>query len=424
MLTLSPITSFMSKASVLMTIALLIMSSTLTSFPTELLSNNLFNFSFTKTSFILFLMCLMMISITLTSCSPSLPVLWSLGGLLFFLYNFFLTNSIIWFYMFYELALLPIFFLITYKGYQPERSSASMALLFYTMLSSAPLLIAILLLSYYSELKYLSSLPHHCYPLKSDFLALMIVLSFLVKTPMYGVHLWLPKAHVEAPFYGSMILASIMLKMGSYGLLMFLFLLSPELKPHLITIMLMSLVTVGLICLMNTDIKIIIAYSSISHMALSTASLLSMSSVGVMGFLASVLAHSFSSSAMFYATNIFYSRSHTRNILMNKGLGVICAMPVFWFVVMMGSAGVPPTLNFCGEVLSIITAINSWHPSFIMIVPGAILNTLVSMILFSSVIHGSSHTSLQHPQLTQLEMVSSLSHLPLLFIPTLMIHLL
>nr|YP_010692978.1 NADH dehydrogenase subunit 4 [Anastrepha suspensa]WCB98094.1 NADH dehydrogenase subunit 4 [Anastrepha suspensa] len=290
--------------------------------------------------------------------------------------NFFLINVLIlllclvltfgsmnlfMFYLFFESSLIPTLFLILGWGYQPERLQAGIYLLFYTLLVSLPMLVGIfylyntlMTLNYYLLMNYIN-----CY----DLLYLSLILAFLVKMPMFLVHLWLPKAHVEAPVSGSMILAGVMLKLGGYGLLrVFSFLQVSGMKYNYIwiSISLIGGVLISLVCLRQTDLKALIAYSSVAHMGIVLGGLMTLSYLGFCGSYTLMIAHGLCSSGLFCLVNITYERLGSRSLLINKGLlNFMPSMTLWWFLLSACNMAAPPSLNLLGEIC-LLNSIVSW----------------------------------------------------------------
>nr|AMP43737.1 NADH dehydrogenase subunit 4 [Heleodromia immaculata] len=283
--------------------------------------------------------------------------------LLLFLFLTFSSMNLFMFYFFFESSLIPTLFLILGWGYQPERLQAGVYLLFYTLLASLPLLVVIFYL--YNDLNFLSfSLMFNQYiNYKFELIYFSLIMAFLVKMPMFLVHLWLPKAHVEAPVSGSMILAGIMLKLGGYGLLRVLFLLQNlGLKYNFmfISISLVGGVLISLMCLNQTDLKCLIAYSSVAHMGMVLSGLLTMTYWGFCGSYTLMIAHGLCSSGLFCLANISYERLGSRSLLINKGLlNFMPSMTLWWFLLSSANMAAPPTLNLLGEI-SLMNSIVSW----------------------------------------------------------------
>nr|WNZ34450.1 NADH dehydrogenase subunit 4 [Haemagogus janthinomys] len=274
----------------------------------------------------------------------------------------FSSMSLFMFYLFFESSLIPTLFLILGWGYQPERLQAGIYLLFYTLLASLPLLIGIFFVKnndytmHYIMLSY-----KNLYNL--EFLYLCLVFAFLVKMPMFLVHLWLPKAHVEAPVSGSMILAGVLLKLGGYGLLRvfsILQVLGMKFNFIWISISLIGGVLVSLICLWQMDLKALIAYSSVAHMGIVLSGLMTMTYWGLNGSYTLMIAHGLCSSGLFCLANISYERMSSRSLLINKGmLNFMPSLSLWWFLLCSGNMAAPPTLNLLGEI-SLLNSIVSW----------------------------------------------------------------
>nr|WGO62305.1 NADH dehydrogenase subunit 4 [Pseudandraca sp. 1 MD-2023a] len=287
--------------------------------------------------------------------------LFNIVFLLIMLYMTFSVMNLFLFYLFFEGSLIPTLLLIIGWGYQPERLQAGMYLLFYTLFASLPLLMGI----FFIFNKYNCIMIYFLKFLNLDFIILYLVMvsAFLVKMPMYFVHLWLPKAHVEAPVSGSMILAAIMLKLGGYGLLrVMIFLQGVNLKLNYFWVI-VSLVGgfyISLKCFCQVDIKSLIAYSSVAHMSMVIGGVMVMNYWGFMGSYLLMIGHGLCSSGMFCLANINYERVHSRSFFINKGMmNFMPSMSLWWFLLMSSNMAAPPSLNLLGEI-SLLNSLLSW----------------------------------------------------------------
>nr|QIS62913.1 NADH dehydrogenase subunit 4 [Tubuca rosea] len=268
------------------------------------------------------------------------------------------------FYISFEMSLIPTLILILGWGYQPERIQAGVYMLFYTLTLSLPLLGSLLYLSF-SEGSLIILLMK---PFMNVDYSYMIwyfasIMAFLVKLPMYMFHLWLPKAHVEAPVAGSMILAGVLLKLGGYGLIRILILfqkVSMKFSWLWVSISLLGGVIVSLMCLRQVDMKSLIAYSSVVHMSLVLCGLMIFSWWGLMGSVVVMVGHGLCSSGLFCLANMVYERVGSRSLLISKGLlSFMPSMGLWWFLLSVSNMAAPPSLNLLGEINLIISLI-SW----------------------------------------------------------------
>nr|UBU97362.1 NADH dehydrogenase subunit 4 [Asteronotus hepaticus] len=304
----------------------------------------------------------------------------------------FSASNLFMFYIFFEASLIPTLILIIGWGYQPERLQAGTYMMLYTVGASLPLLLVILwhcssMSTMNTFMLYLTSSN------LSGILSMIIYAAFLVKLPMYGVHLWLPKAHVEAPLAGSMILAGILLKLGGYGMIQMNF--CYNLSLNLWTTIIVSLSMWGgflatMMCLRQVDVKALVAYSSVGHMSIVAAGILMDSSWGMTSAIITMMAHGFSSSAMFCLAYFSYKKSHTRNIPYMKGmLQVYPVLSMMWFIFCCINMACPPTLNLMGE-MAIIPIL--WSQNFLLaLVMGLMVffSASYNMYLYSAINHGS-----------------------------------
>lgn len=310
--------------------------------------------------------------------------------LLFILLLTFSCINLFLFYVFFERSLIPTLFLILGWGYQPERLQAGLYLLFYTLFASLPLLIGLFFIinNFYS----LNFLFLKEFNIENFLLYLFFVFAFLVKIPIFLVHLWLPKAHVEAPVSGSIILAGVLLKLGGYGLIrVFSIILNISIKLNIFWIVL-SLVggfLVRIVCLRQIDLKALVAYSSVAHMRLVIGGLIVLLSWG-WGFSYSlIIAHGLCSSGLFYLVNLTYERLGRRRLLINKGiLTFMPSIAIWWFLLCSRNMAAPPSLNLMGEI-GLLNRVLSWSQfSIILLILVSFFRAAYSLYLYSFSQHG------------------------------------
>ncbi len=300
------------------------------------------------------------------------------------------------FYVFFERRLIPTLFLILGWGYQPERLQAGIYLLFYTLLASLPLLISIFYIFNFSFTLNIFILIDYSFYYSLFYLT--IIFAFLVKIPIFLVHLWLPKAHVEAPVSGSMILAGVLLKLGGYGLLrVFPFLLLSGINFNFIfiSISLIGGFLISLVCLRQIDIKALIAYSSVAHIGIVLGGLLTLTYWGLRGAFTLIIAHGLCSSGLFRLANMTYERVGSRRLIINKGLlNFIPRLSLWWFLLCSGNIAAPPTLNLLGEICLLNRIISwSWY-SIIFISLLSFFGAAYSLYLFSFRQQGKIYSAL------------------------------
>nr|QHD26852.1 NADH dehydrogenase subunit 4 [Dioryctria yiai] len=310
--------------------------------------------------------------------------------LLLMLYLTFSVMNLFMFYLFFEGSLIPTLMLIVGWGYQPERIQAGMYLLFYTLFASLPLLMGI----FYVFIESNNIMIYFMKFLNFDYylLYLSMIMAFLVKMPMYFVHLWLPKAHVEAPVSGSMILAGIMLKLGGYGLMRLMIMMEKVSMSFNFIWVILSLVGgfyISLKCFCQIDIKSMIAYSSVAHMSLVIGGIMTMNYWGYLGSYILMIGHGLCSSGMFCLANINYERLHSRSMFINKGMmNFMPSMSLWWFLLMSSNMAAPPSLNLLGEI-SLINSLISWSMmSMIMLMLISFFSAGYSLYLYSYTQHG------------------------------------
>jgi NADH-quinone oxidoreductase subunit M len=266
------------------------------------------------------------------------------------------------FYVFFEATLIPMYLIIGIWG-GPNRVYAAVKFFLYTLLGSLLMLVAFLYL-YNKSGGSFAVLDYHKLPLPLNVQILLFIaflMAFAVKVPMWPVHTWLPDAHVEAPTGGSAVLAAILLKLGTYGFIRFSLPILPDASHYLagmmITLSIVAIIYIGLVALVQTDMKKLIAYSSISHMGFVTLGFFIFNAYGMEGGLVQMISHGFVSAALFLCVGVLYDRMHSRNIA-DYG-GVANTMPKFAALMMlfaMANCGLPATSGFVGEFMVILGA--------------------------------------------------------------------
>jgi len=314
-----------------------------------------------------------------------------------------------------------MFLIILGFGYQPERLQAGLYFLFYTLAASLPLLFIIISVYYSRGDLSLFSFTGINLGLDWNFVSVIVLGAFLVKIPMVFTHLWLPKAHVEAPVSGSIILAGVLLKLGGYGLgrlggVVYLF---KGVGGYLLGLRLAGMAYIGLICCQINDLKALIAYSSVVHMGLVISGLISGSKWGALGSLVIILGHGLSSSGLFLIANTYYERSSRRRIFLNRGLvGVFPVGSLIFFLLCGGNFSVPPTVNFWAEIC-LIGSILGFDTFIMLVFPiGSFLGVIFTMLIFSYTQHGKrTYSSNGFLALLNREVLVILLHvLPLYFL--------
>lgn len=269
------------------------------------------------------------------------------------------------FYISFEASLIPTLILILGWGYQPERIQAGVYILFYTIALSLPLLGSLIYIMN-TECSLVFRLRK---PLLYENYGYIVwyfrrVIAFLVKLPMYITHLWLPKAHVEAPVAGSIILAGVLLKLGGYGLIRILIVFQKiriKFSWLWVSVSLLGGVVISLVCLRQVDIKSLIAYSSVVHIRLVLCGLIIFRWWGLIGRVVVMVGHGLCSSGLFCLANMVYERVGSRRLLISKGLlSFIPRIGLWWFLLRVRNIAAPPSLNLFGEV-SLIISLVSWR---------------------------------------------------------------
>ncbi len=290
----------------------------------------------------------------------------------------FLALDFVLFYIFWEAMLVPMFLLIAVWG-GPDRRYASLKFFLYTLAGSTLLLVAMVAFYKVGGTFSIPELSTKTFSFEFQYWAFLgMAIAFAIKVPMFPFHTWLPAAHVEAPTAGSVLLASVLLKMGAYGFLRFCLPLTPEASvyfaPMMIAVSIASILYGGFVALGQRDMKKLIAYSSVAHMGFVTMGIFLFSLRGLEGALMVMLNHGITTGGLFMLVGCIYERSHSREIADNLGLGKYLPAYMFFFgLFALSSLGFPGTNSFVGELLVLLGAFKSDTYVGLAIVPGVML---------------------------------------------------
>jgi len=305
----------------------------------------------------------------------------------------FAAQDLFLFYIFFEGGLIPMFLIIGIWG-GANRIYASYKFFLYTLLGSVLMLVAMLWMANEAGTTYIPTLLNHDFPVRAQtWLWLAFFASFAVKMPMWPVHTWLPDAHVQAPTAGSVILAGVLLKLGGYGFLRFSVPMFPEASSSLVWLIFglsaVAVIYTSLVALVQSDMKKLIAYSSVAHMAIVTIGLFCFNRQGIEGGMMVMLGHGLVSGALFLCVGVIYDRLHTREIDRYGGLAINMPRYATLFMLFtMASVGLPGTSNFVGEFLSLAGTYKVSTTITLLCTTGIILGAAYMLYLYRRVVFG------------------------------------
>lgn len=293
------------------------------------------------------------------------------------------------FYLFFEISLIPLIFIILGWGYQPERLLAGIYIMFYTLTFSLPIMVGIFYI--YNFFKTLNFFEFGY--INELIIFLLINLVFFIKIPIYIIHLWLPKAHVEAPVSGSIILAGLILKLGGYGIMRLIKVFSISgltLNLYFLLFSLFGGLIISLVCLFQVDIKSLIAYSSVAHISLVVGGIFSIRVVGFMGSFIIMIAHGLCSSGLFCIANIYYERFVSRSLYIIKGLiNIFPSLSLWIFIFSVINISAPPSINLLGEINLLIRLFSYRRFLLLILILLSFFRAYYSIYLYSYSNHGS-----------------------------------
>nr|QLY89910.1 NADH dehydrogenase subunit 4 [Lype phaeopa] len=308
--------------------------------------------------------------------------------LLLLLFLVFLSVNIFFFYFFFEVSLIPVLLLIIGWGYQVERIQAGIYLLFYTLFLSLPMLMGLMNIFYSEDCLVMSMIMG----IDNMLLYMILIMSFLVKMPMFLVHIWLLKAHVEAPISGSMILAGVMLKLGGYGMIRvmnFFFISALKLNFFFIILSLVGGVYISVMCVMQVDMKLLIAMSSVVHMSMVIGGLMTLTFLGVSGSYLIMLGHGLCSSGLFVLSNLCYERVVSRSMMLNKGMiNYLPLLSLWWFLLVSSNMASPPSLNLLGEITLMISLVSYSFFFMFLLMFLSFFSSIYNLYLYAFSQHG------------------------------------
>nr|YP_010471423.1 NADH dehydrogenase subunit 4 [Tetragonula pagdeni]UVG40758.1 NADH dehydrogenase subunit 4 [Tetragonula pagdeni] len=335
--------------------------------------------------------------------------------LMILMYFVFYSMNMIFFYFSFESSLLLIFYMIMKWGYGEFRFSSSFYLMFYTMIFSLPLIYLL-----FSMINHFNTMNFYLLEMLnikeiSNFKFIYIIFSFLVKVPMYMIHGWLLKAHVEASFFNSMILASVMLKLGGYGLMRMMFFMKYmfyKFCNYFIVINLFGMLLLSMMCLYQMDIKLVIAISSIVHMGIMLTGIFLMTKMSMYGSFYMMISHGFTSSGLFYFVNLIYTQTNSRLLFINKGMvSMIPSVMMFWSLMCFCNVGSPFSMNLISEIIIMMSLVCWFKHMMLFIMIYGMFSFIYSVYLFVLIFHGKNTVKFKMFNCKMMNYLSLINHL-------------
>lgn len=318
-----------------------------------------------------------------------------------FIFLVFLSVDILLFYVFFEAVLIPMFYIIGIWGSRERKIRANYMFFIYTLAGSLLMLLGMLVV-YIStgSTNYLVLLEADFSPERQKFLWISFFISFIIKTPIIPFHLWLPEAHVEAPTAGSVLLAALLLKLGTFGIIRYSLTLFPTAvlfyKPYVFLVASLGVLFGSLTALRQSDIKRIVAYASVAHMNLTVIGLFSLHLTGLEGAIYQIVSHGIVSGALFICIGVLYHRYHTRIVKYYSGVAMVIPLYSSMFLLfILGNIALPGTSGFVGEFLTIAGLFSSNKVACLFGATSVVLSAGYSLWMYNQICYGNTNNFLQ-----------------------------